>query len=375
MANRTIAQRIKQEDMFLRRLFGILARMAKVDGKVDAWEVHAVEGAFVRFPRAGARRKFCVSIFNSSKNGRTPLRSLAADFEKEWATPEDCLALYELLWDVACAKGVLKPSHKNALRDLCVPFGLLPNYFIPFFRWRSSSFREVEEEEPRRESRTRKGRKSTQQLRKTRQRRDHPRTHIAQHAIRRDHEPQAALVSSGRMEVSRPPAARRSAAGREGVPHQRLHRDGHPTSARSSSSCPSFRRRARSASCASSTRSCPAISGPPSSTGSTPPATTTSSSPPKTSAKTTRSSPPPAPASPSTNPKSPPSLPIPSPPKGTITTLEIATFCHFSLFEKRSLYFPLKCDTIHMFFDRGTMPLNGERGQKTWQNTLIQRRM
>ena len=51
-----------------------------------------------------------------------------------------------------------------------------------------------------------------------------------------------------------------------------------PTSARSSSSCLSFRRRAHSASCASSTRSCPATSGLPSETGSTPPATTTSSS-------------------------------------------------------------------------------------------------
>ena len=170
MVHGTIKQRIKhREDMFLRRLFGILARMAKVDGKVDAWEVHAAEGAFARFPRAGARRTFCVSTFNSSKNGGTPLRSLAADFEKEWATPEDCLALYELLWDVACAKGVLKPSHKNALRDLRVPLGLPPNYFTFFFRRRSPSFREVEEEELRRESRTHKGRKSTRQQRKTEQ--------------------------------------------------------------------------------------------------------------------------------------------------------------------------------------------------------------
>ena len=121
-----------------------------------------------------------------------------------------------------------------------------------------------------------------------------------------------------------------------------------PTSARSSSSCLSFRRRAHSASCASSARSCPATSGLPSATGSTPPATTTSSSRsplrplrgsryalrqpdrfaagalPKTSAKTTRSSPPPspppAPASPSPNPKSPRSSPPPPPTEGIITT-------------------------------------------------------
>ena len=164
----TIKQRIKhREDMFLRRLFGILAKMAKVDGKVDAWEAHAAEGAFARFPRAMARRKFCVSVFNSSKNGRTPLCSLAAEFEKEWATPEDCLAVYELLWDIACAKGVLKPSHKNALRDLCVPLGLPPKYFTLFYRRRSASFREVEEEEPRHETRAHKSRKSTRQQRRT----------------------------------------------------------------------------------------------------------------------------------------------------------------------------------------------------------------
>ena len=141
--------------------------MAKVDGKVDAWEAHAAEGAFARFPRAMARRKFCVTVFNSSKNGRMPLGILAAEFEKEWATPEDCLALYELLWDVACAKGVLKPSHKNALRDLCAPLGLPPNYFTFFYRRRSASFREVEEEEHHHENKSRKSQKSTRQQQRT----------------------------------------------------------------------------------------------------------------------------------------------------------------------------------------------------------------
>ena len=170
MKNESISKRIKhREDMFLRRLFGILAKMAKVDGKVDAWEAHAAEGAFARFPRAMARRKFCVSVFNSSKNGRTPLHALAAEFDKEWASPEDCLAVYELLWDIACAKGVLKPSHKNALRDLCVPLGLPPNYFTFFYRRRSTSFREVEEEEASRENSTHKSRKSTRQKRGTEQ--------------------------------------------------------------------------------------------------------------------------------------------------------------------------------------------------------------
>ena len=57
-ANDAFKKRLKRrEDMFLRRLFGILAKMAKADGKVDAWEVHAAEGAFARFPRAAAQIK------------------------------------------------------------------------------------------------------------------------------------------------------------------------------------------------------------------------------------------------------------------------------------------------------------------------------
>ena len=55
-----------------------------------------------------------------------------------------------------------------------------------------------------------------------------------------------------------------------------------------------------------------------------------------------------APASPSPTPKSPRSSPMPLPHKGTITTLEIAAFCHFPLFEKSppACIFPsnvLKC--------------------------------
>ena len=105
-----ITKRVKQrEDMFLRRLFGMLAKMAKADGKVDAWETHAAEGAFARFPRAAARRKFCVRVFNESKKSRISLYRQAWEFSNKWgASPADCLAVYELLWDIACSTGFLK---------------------------------------------------------------------------------------------------------------------------------------------------------------------------------------------------------------------------------------------------------------------------
>ena len=132
----------RREDMFLRRLMGMLGKMAKADGKIDAWETHAAEGAFARFPRAAARRKFCVRVFNESKRARLSLYRQAWEFSHKWASPEDCLAVYELLWDVSCATGVLKPIHKDNLRGVCKYLNLPDSYFSIYFRKRSGTFRE-----------------------------------------------------------------------------------------------------------------------------------------------------------------------------------------------------------------------------------------
>ena len=143
-SNDDIKKRVKQrEDMFLRRLFGMLAKMAKADGKVDAWETHAAEGAFARFPRAAARRKFCVRVFNESKKSRISLYRQAWEFSNKWgASPSNCLAVYELLWDIACSTGFLKPVHKSNLSGICKYLNLPEAYFNIYFRKRSGTFRE-----------------------------------------------------------------------------------------------------------------------------------------------------------------------------------------------------------------------------------------
>ena len=148
-ANDAFKKRLKRrEDMFLRRLFGILAKMAKADGRVDAWEAHAAEGAFVRFTRAAERRGFCTKVFNSAKNSRMSLTRLAAEFADTWASSKECLAVYEILWNIACAKGILHPAHKAALREVCAALRLPNKYFEIFYRRRRTTFREAAPEEP-----------------------------------------------------------------------------------------------------------------------------------------------------------------------------------------------------------------------------------
>ena len=145
-----IKRRVKhREDMFLRRLFGMFAKMAKSDQKVDAWEVHAAEKAFDKFPRAAARRKFCVRVFNEARNSRISLAKMAWDFANKWATPEECLKAYEVLWEIACATGVLKPPHKANLEFVCKFLNLPKEYFGIFYRRRAGTFREWSQQDER----------------------------------------------------------------------------------------------------------------------------------------------------------------------------------------------------------------------------------
>lgn len=131
-----------REDMFLRRLFAMLSNMAKADGKIDELEVHAATKAFIYFPRAGERRRFCVRVFNEAKNGRISLFRLAWEFANKWAAPDDCVCAYELLWDIACANGVLKPVHKSNLKGICQYLNLPEHCFELCYRKRMGSFRE-----------------------------------------------------------------------------------------------------------------------------------------------------------------------------------------------------------------------------------------
>ena len=174
-----VKKRIKRrEDMFLRRLFGMLAKMAKADQKVDAWEVHAAEKAFDKFPRAAARRKFCVRVFNEAKNSRISLAKMAWDFANKWATPEECLAAYEVLWDIACATGGLKPPHKSNLEFVCQFLNLPREYFSIFYRRRSSTFREWSQQDEmreREEARQRESARRAEANRRAEERRQTPR--------------------------------------------------------------------------------------------------------------------------------------------------------------------------------------------------------
>lgn len=131
------AQRTQQEARFRRLvcMFVVAAKMAKADGRVDASEVKVVERLFAKFNISNNERPRYVDAFNiavkNSEDVHWYAEKIAHDFPAETR-----LFVYELLWDVACADGVIVEAEFKLLKDLCSRLGLSDTVFYNNLRIR-----------------------------------------------------------------------------------------------------------------------------------------------------------------------------------------------------------------------------------------------
>lgn len=142
---RRAEERKKKEIRILRYVFSMLAKLAKADGRVDEKEVHAAKRVFERFDFAASRQAFCSTVFNESKSNKRSIYWYADQFGKLVSDESICLFLYEVLWDVACADGILHPQEKRILREICPFLHLQESYFTINYRRRRNTFSEREE--------------------------------------------------------------------------------------------------------------------------------------------------------------------------------------------------------------------------------------
>lgn len=131
----------QKTERFLRYLFSMLAKMAKADGRVVEKEVKMAEKVFDRFDFAARHRDFCVKVFNSAKDNNRGILWYARMF-RLLADDNQCMVVYELLWDVACADGILHSRQKKLLQEICPLLLYAESYFSINYRRRKSSFRE-----------------------------------------------------------------------------------------------------------------------------------------------------------------------------------------------------------------------------------------
>lgn len=119
-ARKRIAKRQRSEQKrMLRYVFSMMAKIAKADGKVVREEVEAAQQVFGSLDFANAFHDFCVKVFNTAKDNRQSVYWYAAELVKLGGNVESRYFVYELLWDVACADGVLAKEEKEILKVIC----------------------------------------------------------------------------------------------------------------------------------------------------------------------------------------------------------------------------------------------------------------
>ncbi len=104
--------------MFLYFVSAMAAKIAKADGHVDSCEVTAIDMAFKRLGLTELQRKFCIEIFQLSIKSSESVSSIALQLKAASFSNELKSILYEILWNVACADGILTQSEKNALKTI-----------------------------------------------------------------------------------------------------------------------------------------------------------------------------------------------------------------------------------------------------------------
>ena len=135
-------QRKQQEDRFRRLvcLFIVTAKMAKADGHVDASEVKVVERLFTKFNITNVERTRYVEAFNSAVKNNENVYWYVDRIAREF-TFETRLFIYELLWDLACADGIIVDAELSLLKGLCGRLGLSENTYNNNFRIRRKFYR------------------------------------------------------------------------------------------------------------------------------------------------------------------------------------------------------------------------------------------
>ena len=134
--------RREREDHFISCIFTMAAKMAKADGHVDESEVRVAKRLFDKFNIPASRRQRFMDAFNNALQNPRQIYT-DANFVAQNATDESvCVFLYELLWDIACADGLLDPAEKEILRNICPDLRVPGIYFDINYRRRAGTFKE-----------------------------------------------------------------------------------------------------------------------------------------------------------------------------------------------------------------------------------------
>lgn len=132
----------RHQSAYLRMLSAMMAKMAKADGRIDASEIRAAEAAFGRLGFSDIQKQVCILAFRNALIATHHISYYACQLVELKFSYELRMIAYEILWDIACADGVLDLEEKTLLESLEKSLLLEPGTFNHFFRQRVRQSRE-----------------------------------------------------------------------------------------------------------------------------------------------------------------------------------------------------------------------------------------
>ena len=114
----------------LAALSAMLSKMAKADGRVSEDEVRYCEGLFDRLGLHGEKREYCIRVFREAKNDAYTLYDYAASFASAQPNTRIREVVYGILWDLACADGVVSTEEQSLLRTVVASLRIDPSLYV-----------------------------------------------------------------------------------------------------------------------------------------------------------------------------------------------------------------------------------------------------
>ena len=119
----------KGELTVLAAISAMMAKMAKADGLITAEEVRYCESVFDSLGLRGEKREYCIRIFRTAKSDAHTIYEYAESFARAQHDRNMREIVYDILWDVACADGVVSPAELAILSRITASLGISPAQF------------------------------------------------------------------------------------------------------------------------------------------------------------------------------------------------------------------------------------------------------
>jgi len=123
----------------------MMAKVSCVDGAIEGREAGLVVD-LLKF--AGDDRDACLEAFAKARRSRKSLLELADEFAALGLSEKQRRDVYDLLWRVAVADGILRATEKYLLRDACVRLQLSPDAFGAAYERHKAAFADEELNDP-----------------------------------------------------------------------------------------------------------------------------------------------------------------------------------------------------------------------------------